>query len=380
MLTDLSFGLNEPTLTSLAYFCYLVAFILYAAYLTMRSPSAVVVRSRGVALAGAGAGGTIGMTTGSARDEGTVRAGGSSAPLLGRLATGCVILAWVSLTGALAIRWVESEHAPWVTLYEVLTSMVWGTTTIYLLLFEGVLKTRAAGVFSVLLLFCIQSYTLWFIPADLQRPIELVAALRSNWLLIHVSTAIIAYSAFAVAAGAGLTILAKHHMKNRMTASLPSEAAIEEFMFRAIAIGFPFQTLLLITGAIWAHEAWTKAWSWDPKETWALVTWLTYAAYLHVRVNRGVRGVSMAWLSVVGFTVVLFTLMGVNYLVEWFGITSMHTYNKPAGRSLDVTGIALVLMFVTVLALALFSWLRIRLPWQKKRSGSEEQGAEPDTI
>jgi cytochrome c-type biogenesis protein CcsB len=381
MLTDLSFGLNEPTLTSLAYFSYLVAFLLYATYLTLRSPSAVAVRSRGVALAGASSAGTVEVGSGGTPSERAGRLNGSSAPLFGRLATGFVILAWVSMTGALAIRWVEAGRPPWVTLYEVLTSMVWGTTTIYLLLFEGVLKTKAAGVFSVLILFCIQSYTLWFIPADLQRPIELVPALRSNWLLIHVSTAIIAYSAFAVAAGAGLTILAKHHMKNRMTASLPSEAAIEEFMFRAVAIGFPFQTLLLITGAIWAQEAWTKAWSWDPKETWALVTWLTYAAYLHVRVNRGVRGVSMAWLSVVGFMVVLFTLMGVNYLVEWFGITSMHTYNKPAGRSLDVMGIALVLMFVTVLAMALFSWLRLRFPWQKKRESEiERRGSEPDTI
>jgi cytochrome c-type biogenesis protein CcsB len=294
--------------------------------------------------------------------------------MLGRVATGFVLLAWVSLTLALGIRWVEAGHPPWVTLYEVVTAMVWGTTTIYLVLFELILKTRAAGVFCILLVFCLQSYALWFIPADLQRPIELVPALRSNWLLIHVSMAIIAYSAFAVSAGAGLTFLAKHHFKNRLTASLPSEAAIEEFMFRAVAIGFPFQTLLLITGAVWAQEAWTKAWSWDPKETWALVTWLTYAAYLHVRVQRGVRGVSMAWLAILGFMVVLFTLMGVNYLVEWFGIESMHTYNKPAGRSLDVMGIALVVGFVVVLAFALFSWLRLRFPWSKRKPSTDEPG------
>src|SRR5215212_4318367 len=75
--------------------------------------------------------------------------------------------------------------------------------------------------------------------------------------------------------------------------------AIEEFMFRAVAVGVPLQALLLITGAIWAQEAWTKAWSWDPKETWALITWLVYAAYLHVRVQRGVRGITMAWLSLI---------------------------------------------------------------------------------
>jgi cytochrome c-type biogenesis protein CcsB len=271
------------------------------------------------------------------------------------------------------MRWLEAGHPPWVTLYEVITALVWGTTTIYLVLFEGVIKTRAAGAFCVLLIFCLQSYALWFISADLKRPIELVPALRSNWLLIHVSMAIIAYSAFAVAAGAGMTLLAKTHLRGRISSALPSEAAIEEFMFRAVALGFPFQTLLLITGAIWAQEAWTRAWSWDPKETWALVTWLTYAAYLHVRVQRGVRGVSMAWLSVIGFCVVLFTLMGVNYLVEWFGIESLHTYNKPAGRSLDVMGIALVIMFLTVLALALFSWLRLRFPSAARRREMKEE-------
>lgn len=374
MFEQQSLGFNEPTLTSLAYFCYLCAFLLYAAYLTTRSARALVVRSRGVALAGAGTAGTVDMSGGGDGDGNAgIRPQVTYSPMLGRAASGLVWLAWAALTGALAIRWLEAGHPPWVTLYEVITTLVWGTTTIYLLLFEVILKTRAAGVFCVLLIFCMQSYTLWFIPADLKRPIELVPALRSNWLLIHVSMAIIAYSAFAVAAGAGITFLAKHHIKSRLTSALPSEAAIEEFMFRAVAVGFPFQTLLLITGAVWAQEAWTKAWSWDPKETWALITWLTYAAYLHVRVQRGVRGVSMAWLSVVGFCVVLFTLMGVNYLVQWFGIQSMHTYNKPAGRSLDVMGIALVLMFVVVLAFALFSWLRIRFPWSRRGPSRDVQ-------
>lgn len=318
MLDLNSLGLNEPTLTSIAYFCYLCAFLAYAAYLMSKSARALVVRRSQMSLAGASGVGTVDVGNGSGGGpEGEIsRPAVSYSPLIGRLATGLVILAWLSLSGALMLRWIEAGRPPWVTLYEVITTLVWGTTTIYLILMEGVLKTRAAGVFSVLLLFCLQSYVLWFIPVDLQRPIELVPALRSNWLLIHVSMAIIAYSAFAVAAGAGLTFLAKHYFKGRLSQALPSEAAIEEFMFRAVAVGFPFQTLLLITGAVWAQEAWTKAWSWDPKETWALITWLTYAAYLHVRVQRNVRGSAMAWLSVVGFSVVMFTLMGVNYLVS----------------------------------------------------------------
>jgi cytochrome c-type biogenesis protein CcsB len=282
------------------------------------------------------------------------------------------VLAWASLTCALALRWIEAGHPPYVTLYEISTMLVWGTTTIYLGLFEGALRTRAAGAFVVILIFCLQSYALWFIPADLKKTIHLVPALRSYWLLIHVSIAIMAYSAFATAAGAALTFLAKHHWKGRVASGLPSESAIEEFMFRAVAVGFPLQTLLLITGAIWAQEAWTKAWSWDPKETWALITWLTYAAYLHVRVQRGVRGITMAWLSLVGFVVVLFTFLGVNYLVQWFGLDSMHTYSvdNNAGRapSLGIAGVGIVAFFVGLLGLALFSWLRIKFP-RKRESG-----------
>jgi cytochrome c-type biogenesis protein CcsB len=355
-------GFNEPTMTKVAYICYMLAFLMYAGYLMTMNARALRVRtaSGGVALAGAGAGGTV--EVGAQAEE---RPRLSYSPVLGRIASGFVVLAWLSLTSALAMRWVSAGHPPWVTLYEVLTTLTWGTTTIYLVLFEGVLKTRAAGAFSVLLIFSLQSYAVWVIPADLKESIPLVPALRSYWLLIHVSMAIIAYSAFATAAGAGLTFMAKHHLRGRISKALPSEAAIEEFMFRAVAVGFPFQTLLLITGAIWAQEAWTKAWSWDPKETWALVTWLMYAAYLHVRVQRGVRGITMAWLSLIGFSVVLFTLAGVNYLVKWFGLESMHTYNvdnSNGNPGLDVTGILMIGVSVALMVLAVVSWLRVRTP------------------
>jgi cytochrome c-type biogenesis protein CcsB len=247
--------------------------------------------------------------------------------------------------------------------------LVWGTTTIYLVLFEGVLKTRAAGAFVILLVFSIQTYALLFIPADMKRVAQLVPALRSYWLVVHVSIAIFSYSAFAVAGGAGLTLLAKHYQKGRLSLALPSESAIEEFMFRAVAVGFPLQTLLLITGAIWAQEAWTRAWGWDPKEVWALITWLTYAAYLHVRAQRGVRGVTMAWLSLLGFVVVLITFLGVNYLVQWFGVQSLHTYSMANGTpdSIGVLGLGIVLLIAGLVGLALLSWLRVRFPLSRPR-------------
>lgn len=376
-----SLGFNEPTLTSVAYVCYLLAFIFYAVYLFTRSASTVRVASASgsMALAGAGAGsgGTVDFTmSGGSSGGGGGGASGrrSYSPAMGWLGFVFVLTAWASLTTALGLRWVESGHPPYVTLYEISTMLVWGTTTIYLILFEGVLKARAVGAFVVLLIFCLQSYALWFIEADLKQHIQLVPALRSNWLLIHVSLAIMSYSAFAVAAGAALTYLAKHYLKGRVASALPSSAAIEEFMFRAVAVGFPFMTLVLITGAIWAQEAWTKAWSWDPKEVWALVTWLTYAAYLHVRVQRGVRGVTMAWLSLIGFVVVLITFMGVNYLVKWFGLDSMHTYSIDNGapQGMGTAALGTIGFLVIVLGLALFSWLRIRFPGAPRKSNNTE--------
>ncbi|MEA2573149.1 MAG: hypothetical protein QOH93_447 [Chloroflexia bacterium] len=362
-------GFNEPTLTVVAYLSYLAAFLFFCAYLMTRSGRALLAPRRQVTLAGAGAGAGGSMDISLEDSDGGSRPGVSYSPALGRIGTGLVVLAWLSLGTALVLRWVHAGHPPYVTLYEIATDLVFGITTIYLVLFEAVIRTRAVGAFVVLLIFCLHSYAVWFIPTDLKRTIELVPALRSNWLVIHVSMAIISYSAFATAAGAGLTFLAKHYMKGRIGAALPSGAAIEEFMFRAVAVGFPFVTLVLITGAIWAQEAWTKAWSWDPKEVWALITWLTYAAYLHVRVQRGVRNVTMAWLSLIGFAVVLFTFMGVNYLVEWFGLQSMHTYSIDNGKppGLSVASIGTIGIFVVLLALAFISWLRVKFPSKRVR-------------
>lgn len=369
-----TFGFNEPTLTVVAYIAYLAAFLFFCAYLMTRAGRAVIAPQRQVTLAGAGAGAGSGSmdVTMSDGDEGRGQ-GLTYSPVLGRIGSGLVVLGWLSLGTALALRWVQAGRPPYVTLYEIATVLVFGITTIYLALFEGVLKTRAPGAFVILLVFCLHSYAIWFIPEDLKRAIELVPALRSNWLLIHVSLAMIAYSAFAAGAGAGLTFMAKHYTRGRVAAALPSEAAIEEFMFRAVAIGFPFVTLVLITGAIWAQEAWTRAWSWDPKEVWALITWLTYAAYLHVRVQKGVRNITMAWLSLIGFAVVLFTFLGVNYLVEWFGLTSRHSYSTAGGKppGLSVASIGTVVVFVVLLALAFISWLRVKFP---SRRGSGTNG------
>lgn len=367
-----TFGFNEPTLTAVAYVSYLIAFLFFCGYLMTRAGRPIIVPSRQAPLAGTATGVVQGGRGGQGKTVDVAMSAEASRPrgglpyslVLGRTGTGFVVLAWLSLTAAMGLRWASAGHPPYVTLYEIVTMVVWGVTSLYLVLFELALKTRSLGAFVALIIFCLHSYAVWFIPSDLKRTVELVPALRSYWLPIHVSMAIVAYSAFAVAAGAGLTLLAKHYLKGRLSAALPSEAALEEFMFRGVAIGFPFVTLVLITGAIWAQEAWTRAWSWDPKEVWALITWLTYAAYLHVRVQRNVRGVTMAWLSLVGFVVVLFTFLGVNYLVQWFGMQSMHTYSTDSGSppGLSAASLRLVFVFVAVLAMAFVGWLRVKFP------------------
>jgi cytochrome c-type biogenesis protein CcsB len=343
---------TEETVTVIAYVCYLLSLLGYCGHLlaqmaAQRQPVHAV--NAGLASAGAGAGGTgtINLPASAAQPPGEgpgARGVAGGWPWAGRAGVGFLALAWVFLTAAVAMRWVSADHPPYVSLYDITTMLVWGTTTIYLLLFEVWMKTRTVGAFVVFIIFLLHSYAVLLIPESLKETAPLVPALRDPFLLIHVSIAILSYSAFTVAAGAALLYLVKHYQLGSWTRALPSTAQADEFIFRAVAIGFPLQSLVLVTGAYWAQHAWAKAWSWDPKEIWALITWLTYAAFLHVRVQRGWRGSTMAWLALVGFAVVMITFVGVNWLVAVFGLQSMHTYSGE-----DLPGQALFLLFLGVL-------------------------------
>lgn len=142
----------------------------------------------------------------------------------------------------------------------------------------------------------------------------LVPALQSIWLHFHVALAIIAYGLFTISFAAGiLYLLSSDPVEDR--------ARLEVLITKGIALGFPFQTLVLITGAVWAEQAWGTWWSWDPKETWALVTWLVYALYLHARSTRGWDGGKAALMAVLGFITVLFTLFGVTFFLP-----GLHSY------------------------------------------------------
>ena len=164
----------------------------------------------------------------------------------------------------------------------------------------------------------------WLVGMDLTiQPV--MPALRSYWLAVHVSCAVISYGAFAVSFGVAIAYLLKEKQgessQSRLVQQLPGLKGLDNISYRLIFIGLPFLTVMLVTGAVWAEYAWGAFWSWDPKETWALITWLIYALYLHTRLLRGFSGKRSAWLSVIGFVAVIFTFLGVSYLLP-----GMHSY------------------------------------------------------
>ena len=151
----------------------------------------------------------------------------------------------------------------------------------------------------------------------------LMPALRSSWLGFHVSTAIIAYGSFGVSAVLGLIFLLRERMRDRgfWDLHVPAREKLDLISYRSVCLGLLFLSFTIITGAIWAEQAWGSYWSWDPKETWSLVTWLIYATYLHLRIRRGWKGKAAAIFAVVGFVCVLFTYVGVNTLLP-----GVHSY------------------------------------------------------
>ena len=151
----------------------------------------------------------------------------------------------------------------------------------------------------------------------------LMPALQSKWLSVHVLTAIVSYGSFGVAFGVSLLFLFQRKTKNSEFAAthIPNNDLLDMISYRTVALGFTFLTLVIITGAIWAERAWGQYWSWDTKETWALITWIIYAIYLHVRISRGWKDKRAAIYAVIGFLCVIITYIGVNTFIP-----SIHSY------------------------------------------------------
>ncbi|HJV53272.1 MAG TPA: c-type cytochrome biogenesis protein CcsB [Noviherbaspirillum sp.] len=240
-------------------------------------------------------------------------------------------LCWAAVvmgfTGMLA-RWYESYligidvgHVPISNLYEVfvLFSLI---TALFYLYYEQHYATRQLGPFVLLVISAAVGFLLWYtVNRDAAEIQPLVPALQSWWMKIHVPANFIGYGTFSLAAMVSAAYLLKS--KGIFVDRLPALEVLDDVMYKAIAVGFAFFTIATILGALWAAEAWGGYWSWDPKETWALIVWLNYAAWLHMRLMKGLRGQVAAWWALVGLLVTTFAFLGVNMF-----LSGLHSYGQ----------------------------------------------------
>lgn len=240
-------------------------------------------------------------------------------------------LCWAAVvlgfTGML-VRWYESYlvgadvgHIPVSNLYEVfiLFCMI---TALFYLYYEQRYATRQLGAFVMLVISAAVGFLLWYTVSRNAAEIQpLVPALQSWWMKIHVPANFIGYGTFSLAAMVGVAYLCKSH--GILADRLPSLELLDDLMYKSIAVGFAFFTIATILGGLWAAEAWGGYWSWDPKETWALIVWLNYAAWLHMRLMKGLRGQIAAWWSVIGLLVTTFAFLGVNMF-----LSGLHSYGE----------------------------------------------------
>jgi cytochrome c-type biogenesis protein CcsB len=247
--------------------------------------------------------------------------------IFGRIATYLTMATFAGHTIAIVFRWVESYqlgigHAPLSNLYESLIFFSWTIILLYLIV-EMRTASKSIGAFATPIAFLSLAYASF--SNNIKDSIQpLVPALQSNWLTAHVMTCFFGYAAFALAFGLSLMYLIKKseilNPNSRFYNLIPDAGTLDELTYQMVVIGFLMLTLGIITGSVWAHSAWGSYWSWDPKETWSLITWLVYAALLHGRMIRGWKGKRLATLSILGFICVLFTYFGVNYLA------GLHSY------------------------------------------------------
>ncbi len=290
----------------------------------------------------------------------------------------------MALIGSM-MRWYEGYligpdvgHIPVSNLYEVFVLFCWMTAAFYLY-FEDQYKTRSLGALVMLVVSAAVGFLLWYtVVRDAHEIQPLVPALKSWWMKLHVPANFIGYGMFALAAMVALAYLIKQQAaetrwhkltplwllgvvicfvpivfrkspadaggssywlgylavsgviaagillgRQRIAGRLPSFEVLDDVMYKAIAVGFAFFTIATVLGALWAAEAWGGYWSWDPKETWALIVWLNYAAWLHMRLMKGLRGTVAAWWALVGLAVTTFAFLGVNMF-----LSGLHSYGE----------------------------------------------------
>ena len=242
---------------------------------------------------------------------------------VGRLATAFMVLGFLLLTAAVIFRGISAHRVPWGNMYEFSITGAFAFSGAYLFALKKY-KLRWLGlpVSIAVLLTLGTAITLLYRPSA-----PLVPALKSTWLVIHVSAAIISGGVFLLAncVAAAYLMLDRYEQKGVRPVwaqRLPSLEVLDNLSYRLVALVFPLWTFAVIAGAIWAESAWGRYWGWDPKETWAFITWVAYAAYLHARVTVGWRGRKAAWLCLFAGSTFLFNYI---YINVWG--TGRHTYS-----------------------------------------------------
>ena len=268
------------------------------------------------------------------------------------IATTNTTIANLSIGISLIVRWTTNGYFPLSNLYESLLFLSWSTTFIHLLL-EKQNNSKLIGAISTPISLFTVAFASLVLPIDMQKATPLVPALRSNWLMMHVSIMIISYATLIIGSllsilfliisqGRNISIKGSAYSYNLHRAELkystnvtnnnnivyPSQMKkvdllerIDNLSYRTIGLGFPLLTVGIIAGAVWANEAWGSYWSWDPKETWALITWLVFASYLHARLTKSWQGRKPAILASLGFIVIWICYLGVNFLAK-----GLHSY------------------------------------------------------
>lgn len=224
----------------------------------------------------------------------------------------------VCITLVILTRWGNSNHYPVSNLYESLWFLSWSVIMIGILL-EKNSKLDLLDPIVLTLGLIFNVFAVFYLPQEMKTGASLVPALKSNWLLMHVSIILSSYAALMTGSLVSIfyLIIKKSNIKDRSN----FEFQLENLSYKLIGLGFPLLTLGILSGAVWANEAWGSYWSWDPKETWSLITWLVYAIYLHTRLVKRWEGEKPAWISSFGFVVVWICYLGVNLLGK-----GLHSY------------------------------------------------------
>ncbi|MFI6129623.1 c-type cytochrome biogenesis protein CcsB [Micromonospora sp. NPDC051141] len=314
-------------LVTFAILTYLIAMISHAVEFALGNARKVAVAAPARELVGAGVGSPGGTVDEPVAPVASPRPDRSAAraALAGRIAAWLTALAAALHLGAVVTRGIAAERMPWGNMYEFVLTVTWIGVAAWLVVLWKQPSLRRLGLFLTLVMVLLLAF------AELKlyvQVVPLMPALQSYWFIIHVSTIIFASGIFllGVVPAAAYLMRAGWEQGRRsfpytLARRLPAAAGLERLTFTTHAFAFPIFTFAVIAGAIWAEAAWGRAWGWDPKETWAFISWVVYAGYLHARATPSVKRNVATWIAVVGFLTMLMNLFGVNFF-----FTGLHSY------------------------------------------------------